>query len=132
MPDAERESMGQKSEEKSGNRKGNEEGTQSQGRASLLQPEVESGAHSEDRNDTCLLSASERQSPVSLQGNGWGLPKWDGEFIGVSLHSLINKIKGRYMRITSQNVTPNHCQKNTPKNICSFLPFSEQLLEIAT
>ena len=79
MPDAERESMGQKSEEKSGNRKGNEEGTQSQGRASLLQPEVESGTHSEDRNDTCLLSASERQSPVSLQGNGWGLPKWDGE-----------------------------------------------------
>lgn len=79
MPDAERESKGQKSEEKSGNQKGNEEGTQSQGRASLLQPEVESGAHSEDRNDTCLLSASERQSPVSLQGNGWGLPKWDGE-----------------------------------------------------
>ena len=97
MPVSEKESKGQNSEEKRRNWKGNYEGTQSQGRASPLQPEVESGAHSEDRNDTSLnhmhttedwnnmslLSASERQFPLSLQGKWMGTVKvrwWGAQF----------------------------------------------------
>lgn len=52
------------------------------------------------------------------------LPEWEGEFRGVSLHLLIKKIQGQYIRITSQNTTQNLCQKNTPNKTSSFLPNS--------
>lgn len=52
------------------------------------------------------------------------LPEWEGEFRGVSLHLLIKKIQGQYIRITSQNTTQNLCQKNTPNKTSSFLPYS--------
>ena len=51
------------------------------------------------------------------------MTEWEDEFRGASLHSLIKKIKGHCMRITSQNGTQNYYQKNTYHKY-DFQPFA--------